>query len=648
MEKSVENIRRIAFYCRNSTTHQDYEYQVEQLNRELARYTDCELVHIYSEKISGFKSEVDRPEMKSLLESVNRDELDEVWCNEFTRLSRDADNLMHIVKQCAERKVCVYFKQQDVRSLNNKKEMTQSARVLIAVLSQFAEFDAEKFRALGKEGKYKKTLDNKYVGGILPLGYTYDEVTKRLLLDTKEKEVVEYIFDSYCNARRSLNKIADDLNHLMIVDEKYVNKIAKHRKEKTNSRKYNQWSAPSIRGVLKSTWYALGYRMYKGEKIMLSDDLKFMSLPIYEKAQELLSNNKVYKRAYKHTYLLSGLLYCSCGEKMFANASGGKDGNMYYCDSKRARMYNTANVSECKGKQIAIEKIENAIWLLVKNKLYDFKLDLNQQVDKREEILSQIQQNNDLIKAIQSKSIVELKERRKRTINTYNRYGGDVSEFDKEINEIDILIKKEERGIVELESRNKELEISISDLNLADELEKHIKEIEADRELIQTYLKKLIKRITVMPKIEHKGWNVLKIEWATGIHEDKPTFLFYNPINRFSTPFYYFISGEVEISDYNEVYYNDTTVEWDIENSIFHAFETKQINNRCVASIDELVEKCRIHYEMFKATFKDKLEGEFSDYQFPAICLDEEKEKCAVLLGCQPLEILIPFPVKNK
>lgn len=648
MEKSVENIRRIAFYCRNSTTHQDYEYQIEQLNKELARYRDCELIHIYSEKISGFKSEEDRPEMKTLLTSVENGELDEVWVNEFTRLSRDAENLMSIVKRCAAKKVCVFFKQQDLRSLNNKGELTQSAKVLIAVLSQFAEFDAEKFRSLAKEGKYKKTLDNKYVGGILPLGYTYDETTKRLLLDAKEKEVVEYIFNSYCNGHRSLNKIADDLNHLMIVDEKYVNKIAKHRRKKTNNRKYNQWSAPSIRGVLKSTWYALGYRMYKGEKIMLSDDLKFISLPIYERAQELLSNNKVYKKAYKHTYLLSGLLYCSCGEKMFANASGGKDGNMYYCDSKRARMYNSANVSECKGKQIAIEKIENAIWLLVKNKLYDFKLDLNQQVDKREEILSQIQQNNDLIKAIQSKSIIELKERRKRTINTYNRYGGDASEFDKEINEIDVLIKKEERGIVELESRNKELEISISDLNLADELEKHIKEIEADRELVQKYLKKLIKRVTVMPKIEHKAWNVLKIEWATGIHEDKPTFLFYNPINRFSTPFYYFISGEVEIGDYDEIYYNDTTVEWDIENSIFHVFETKQINNRCVASIDELVDKCRVHYEMFRATFKDKLEGEFSDYQFPAICLDEEKEKCAVLLGCQPLEIVIPFPVKNK
>lgn len=199
-------VKRICYYLRNSTDQQDYEYQKVELDSLRNVRADIQLIKIYAEKISGFKSENERPEMKLLLESVDKGEVDEIWCTEFTRLSRAALNLQSIVYHCAEKNVNIYFKSQNLNTLDDKGELNGSLKILISILAQFSEMDAKNFKTKGIQGKTSKAKLGMYVGGTLPTGYTYvndvENKTKNIIIDENQRKVVEYIFNAYGNEKK--------------------------------------------------------------------------------------------------------------------------------------------------------------------------------------------------------------------------------------------------------------------------------------------------------------------------------------------------------------------------------------------------------------------------------------------------------------
>lgn len=182
-------MKKIVYYLRNSTDQQDYEYQLNNLNTYFVQFNNIELVHVYAEKQSGFKLEKDRPEMKLMLESVSKGEIEEIWVNEITRLSRDALNLQQIVNFCAEHKVNIFFKNQTLNTLDESKNFNPVTRLIISILAQFAQMDAENLFSKSKQGKTSKAKLGNYVGGTLPLGYTYidnkTDKTKKIITSVR-------------------------------------------------------------------------------------------------------------------------------------------------------------------------------------------------------------------------------------------------------------------------------------------------------------------------------------------------------------------------------------------------------------------------------------------------------------------------------
>jgi DNA invertase Pin-like site-specific DNA recombinase len=171
---------------------------LDELTRHFNRYNDVELAFTFAEKVSGFDSEDLRLEMKKVLEKVDNHEIDEIWVNDFARLSRDAVNLQNIVKHCADLGVNIYFRSNDLYSLDINKQLNLTTRFIISNLSIFAEMDAKNFKEKGIQGKRTKVSQNQYIGGLLPLAYTSLEgKDKKIIIDEKRKQLVEYIFDSY-------------------------------------------------------------------------------------------------------------------------------------------------------------------------------------------------------------------------------------------------------------------------------------------------------------------------------------------------------------------------------------------------------------------------------------------------------------------
>ena len=575
--------RKIAYYLRNSTDNQEYLYQKDSLDNVLNTRNDVELVKVYGEKISGFKSETERPEMNKLLKSVDAGELTDIWVNEITRLSRASINLQTICLYCAERNVNIFFKSQNLNTLDDDGNFNPIAKLIISILAQFAEMDAKNFKQKGIQGKESKAKLGNYTGGVIPIGYTYinnlDRKTKKIIIDSERRKVVEYIFNSYVYDNKSLGQITNDLNNLKLINPNFQSAFQYAEKE-MNIIKGEQWHQTTVKRVINCTWYSEGFRMYKNEKIILDNSLVFIDSNLYNMANEKLKTNQHSGKERLHTYLFKDLIFCSCGQRMQPKQATkkyiGDDKNIiignYECTSNHNRRWNKNEKCEHNSKSIKTESIENAVWLLIKNKLPEFRQSIEDITVKQEIIYSKIDHNNQLIEAIEGTTILELNNSRKRVIYNNNKFGGDENELEQTINEIDNQIKQQQKIITQLKSENTKHSFSIENLDVTSEIEKNIKTIELDKNLIKFYIQKLIKKITIGGGLKGQLVNVIEIEWNDTVNNNNNTFLFYYSKPTINPNFYYISS---EAKNLNPASKSIIEINWSTENKAFNIFDSE-------------------------------------------------------------------------
>jgi len=123
-------------YARVSTTDQNLEAQLEQLNA-----AGCE--KIYQEKVSGVKQ--DRPELAAMLDYVR--EGDVVLCCKLDRIGRSTKHLLEIVEGLQSKGV-------GFRALNNADLDTTTAtgKMMLTILAAVATFEREMMLERQKEG----------------------------------------------------------------------------------------------------------------------------------------------------------------------------------------------------------------------------------------------------------------------------------------------------------------------------------------------------------------------------------------------------------------------------------------------------------------------------------------------------------------
>jgi len=560
LSQNTKKTRLICFYVRNSTLQQEYHYQIDNLTNHLNRFNDVKLVKIFAEKVSGFTSEKERPEMNNLLNFVKTGGCSEIWCNDFARLSRDAVNLQSIVRECAESNVNIYFHSNNLYSLDSNGEQNLTSRLIISNLALFAEMDAKSFKTKGIQGKISKSKQGSYVGGTLPTGYTYNEndKTKKIVIDPSKKKVVEYVFNCIGNEKMTLNAVAISLNNLKNIDSDY-DTLMRSKGYGTMSDKwlYNSWTSSQVQSIIKCTWYALGYRIFNQEKINLDESLIFINLDLYNRANEQLKSNQFIKTKTKHDYIMKELIYCECGCKMYPASSGIRF--TYRC-LKNKQHDSDKNIKCDIGKNVEIERLENVIWSMIKNKLPEFKLTIEKKANKEEGIKSQIEQNNRIIENIKNDSLPKFLEQKQRAINLAIKFDTDITD---QMKEIEKQIIEHNNTIINLSTENTKLELSIKEINLTDEIQNQLSVIEADKQLINYYTCKLINKITVCGGLHKQLYNVLNVEWSDAVNSVQNTFIFYKSKNIHDT-LYYFITGDNDF----KIDWNNETRQFDITNNI--------------------------------------------------------------------------------
>lgn len=330
----------VAIYCRVSTQQQTTDRQKEELTK-LAneRHYEVDDNHIYVDVISGYKKGEVRPAFSQMIEDIEKGEIDTILFSEFSRLARNATELLQQINYFKEKNVTVYFQKQNITVNNDNSNIGNT--ILLHVLAVMSSYEIELFTERSLSGKITKVQ----AGGANSdaNAYGYKSVNKKIAINEEEAGTVQVIFELYAKGT-SVIDIADQLNANNIPSP-YATRakqfIENRKKKGLEEKEYKfdvnnlKWRASTISRILANRLY-LGERnitFYKPDPTNVNpvwkrtdreivfeynehcEELRIISDELFNVVQDRLAKAKYNKNnAIRHDNLLKHLLKCGeCG-----------------------------------------------------------------------------------------------------------------------------------------------------------------------------------------------------------------------------------------------------------------------------------------------------------------------------------------------
>lgn len=397
---------------RVSSDTQDLERQITELH-ELADTNDWEIVEEFGEKKSGFRN-AKRDAFDNLIKYIkkNSENVDKILVTELSRIGRSAQKIQKFILLTKELNISLFINskpkfetiQPDATGLTR-----MANELMITMLSQFAELEAELISARSVSGKIEK-LNNRKSLHIGKIPYGYQLIDKELYRFDVEAEIVERIFKD--GLTKGARQIATELNE---------DKVKSYKNG-------DNWTVSSVRNILKNYLY-LGIQTYKfevnkeldaeGKNIKPKKKRKYNIFhgqisPIITK--ELYKNVQLKRRTrknqqhsnlkYKELYLFSEKLYCCCGKRYKSATYESREGKIkdqyYFCLSKK---YD----KKCKSRNIQTRKLDDYIWksFAASQKLWNRILEEDEKLFLKDEKLRDINISKNKIRGYQEDKEIE-------------------------------------------------------------------------------------------------------------------------------------------------------------------------------------------------------------------------------------------------
>ncbi len=333
---------KVAIYARYSSENQSEESITAQLRacEEYARRNgDC-VVAKYIDRAMSARSDR-RPEFQRMIADSSKHVFDAVIVHKLDRFSRDRFD--HATYRRELKKNGVHL----LSVLENLDNSPESI-VLESVLEGFSEYYSANLARETRKGLREVALQAKYTGGNVPYGYRIGK-DQRYEINPQEAAVVRKIFKC-CLEQTGYNGLLDRL-----------------RREGVKTRAGKNFTASSFYYILKNPRYSgdyvyspVGNRKGKtaDELIIIPDAIPaIVSHEEFEQVQALMKKRELGgKISAKEPFLLSGILYCECGEHMHGHRQC-KNGRAYYayeCAGRTRR-------KSCNARSISRDRIEDAV-----------------------------------------------------------------------------------------------------------------------------------------------------------------------------------------------------------------------------------------------------------------------------------------------
>jgi len=262
----------VAIYVRVSTQEQakhghSLEAQYDAIKAHLKKL-GIKFYRIYRDP--GFSAkDLHRPALQKLLSDASNHKFIEVYVWRFDRLSRKTIDLLEIVE---------YFKACEIilKSITEPfvDWTTPMGDCLLGILGSFSQMERQTLISRVKLGIQRKREQGLWLG-TAPFGYTYNEKTKTLIINSKESKAVTLIFEKYLE----LGTISAVKNHLN--DNNIKPRIAQ------------KWGLSSVGGVLSRKLYTgtiqIGDTEREDEPLRIIPDELFQECQIQRQEQRNLS-----------------------------------------------------------------------------------------------------------------------------------------------------------------------------------------------------------------------------------------------------------------------------------------------------------------------------------------------------------------------
>lgn len=482
-------MKKCAIYCRVSTIDkQDYQRQVTELTEQAEEhgYSD---IDVFAEKISGYVKDEDRPEIKRLLDTIEKSPTlySTVYILEISRLGRSGKIIRNIIDKLKENKVPLYIKNLKLSTLDSTGKEDIGTNLMIAIFSEIADEYARTFKANSISGMLQSARNGKAGGSNnFPYGYMKDE-RGMLVVNPDEAIVIKQIFNTY-KSGQGTKAIANILNQQGTPTR--ANKL--HGSKEINFQHVTKtadkikFSEKQIHCILTNPIYK-GQRRFKGELL----NIEPITTPeLFAECNDLLQGKTTRNYVKKYTYLLQDI--CTCGHcdrnyyGVYKPIQGGQ--KTYVCSS-------WLSDTKCDNSGINIPLIESAIYneLLSTDEILKY---ISNTSDLKNSLIADIsnleQQQPQILKEIASKT-------KSQAILLDVFIGGDLSKgnFIKKNEEITGLINNlsTKKDLIDAELNKKKS--ALKNLNSNNTTKKMLVDSASNRVQLQGIFKQLISNVSI-------------------------------------------------------------------------------------------------------------------------------------------------------
>lgn len=340
----------IAIYVRVSTLKQEEEQTIKNQIMVLKEYAKKHNYEIIEEYIDdGWSGDtLARPELDRLRQEAKDKKWEAVLIYDPDRLARRYSYQELVCDELREAGIEVMFI--TVSAPKNSED-----KILHGVRGLFAEYERAKISERFRLGKLRKIKSGHILVSEALYGYKYilksDKVEGHYIIFEEEARIVRMIFHWVADKSMTLRTVVRELNRLgikprkskrgvwntstlstMLRNEAYIGNARWGSSEAVvperpqNKEKYKRNKKTSRKIKPRNEWYTVSVPS------IIDKEVFYRARRQMEKNYQLCNRNK------KNEYLLSGLIYCSCGRRRSGEgAMGGK--HLYYRCTDRVLSY---------------------------------------------------------------------------------------------------------------------------------------------------------------------------------------------------------------------------------------------------------------------------------------------------------------------
>ncbi|KHL95865.1 recombinase [Paenibacillus sp. IHB B 3415] len=365
-------IKKVGRYGRFSGDNQREESIDAQL-RAIEAYCKQKgyvIVETYIDRAKSATSDK-RPEFQRMIADSGNNKFDFIIVHKLDRFSRNRyDSAFY------KRKLNL----NGVRLLSVTENLDDSPEsgILESVIEGMAEYYSRNLAREVMKGMKETAYQCKHTGGLPPIGYSVDPVTKRYLINEEERGIVETTFSMFL-AGYGYNQIVRELAEKGY-RSRYGRPISKgslpvilNNEKYTGVYIYNLTDSKDAAGKRNSN------RKKEDEDVIRIEGGMpvIISKEDFWAAQEKIKNNQGRPGSYKakEMYLLSGLCYCGECLKQLGTLYS-MAGNVKYSGRNKLkyvtyRCGNRDRTKECKNPELRREYIENYVLAQLEEKIFN-------------------------------------------------------------------------------------------------------------------------------------------------------------------------------------------------------------------------------------------------------------------------------------